>query len=99
MLAAQDQGLATRATLYLLKKHESPKSRFCREPTETPSHLLSHCQTLMTQDEYLKRHNKVCSLIHLNVLEDYNIERNNKACKHELKNLQMEPLTSIIVNQ
>ena len=83
MLAAQDQRLATRATLYLLKKYENPRCRFCGEPTESSSHLLSHCQTQMTQGEYLKRHNKVCSLFHWNILGDYNIERNNKAWKHE----------------
>ena len=99
MLAAQDQGLATRATLHLLKKHESPRCRFCGEPTESPSHLLSHCQTLMTQGEYLKRHNKVCSLIHWNILGDYNIERNSMAWEYQPERFTTNGTINIYYNK
>ena len=99
MLAAQDQGLATRATLHLLKKHESPRYRFCGQPAESPNHLLSHCQNLMTQGEYLKTHNKVCHFIYWNILGYYNIKRNNRHRNINLKDLhQIEPLISTMIN-
>ena len=83
ILRAQDQGLTTRATLHLQDKNKDPSCRFCKKTQESPSHLLSCCDTLLKQGEYTTHHNKVCNLIHWNILGEKNIERCDKYWKHQ----------------
>ena len=85
ILAAQDQGLTSRATLYTLARSADPKCRLCRNDNESPSHLLSQCETLLKQGEYTTRHNKLCSYIHWNILGTFNIDRTEKYWEHEPK--------------
>ena len=64
ILAAQDQALATRATLNILYPETDPQCRFCENAPESAAQILSHCTTLLQQDQYSIRHNHVCKIIH-----------------------------------
>ena len=78
MLAAQHQGLTTRTTLNAFDRSIDPKCKFGCNDNESPSHLLSQCETLMKQDEYSTRHNGLCSNIHWNILGTFKIDRSEK---------------------
>ena len=64
LLAAQDQGLTTNGFLKMCGIRQDDKCRFCHTATESSSHLVSGCQTLLADGHYTRRHNKVCSYIH-----------------------------------
>ena len=83
MLAAQDQGKTTRATLPVFDRSTEPNCRFCRHDSESPSHLPLLCETLKTQGQYNTRRNKLCSNIHWNILGTFNIDRSEKYWEHE----------------
>ena len=83
MMAAQDQGLVTRATLHLFDNTVEQHCRFCRQGIESPAHLLSQCEIMRNQKHYTTRHNKVCSNIHWNLLGTFNIHRSTKHWEHE----------------
>ena len=88
ILAAQDQGLTTRATLHVLYPETDPQCRFCRDAPETAAHLLSHCSILLQQDQYTTRHNRVCNIIHWNILKQYNINVSEKYWEHLPKSFE-----------
>ena len=68
MMADQDQGLTTRATLHIFDNRVEPHCTFCCQGTESPAHLLSQWLIIKIQGHYTIRHNEMCSDIHLNVL-------------------------------
>ena len=85
ILGAQDHGLTTRAILHLHNKSTEFTCRFCQHQQESSSHLLSCCNSLLNQVEYTIRHDKVCSLIHWNILGDKKIIRSEKCCYTDQK--------------
>ena len=82
ILAAQDQGLMTNGFKKMCGISQSDKCRFCHTATETSSHLLSGCQTLLADGHYTKRHNKVCSYIHWTICQANNIQT-KKVWEHQ----------------
>ena len=83
ILAAQDQALATRATLNILYPETDPQCRFCENAPESAAHILSHCTTPLEQDQYTNRHNRVCKIIHWNLLKQYNFRTSDKYWEHQ----------------
>ena len=73
LLAAQDQGLTTNGFLKMCGIRQDDKCRFCHTATESSSHLVSGCQTLLADGHYTRRHNKVCSYIHWTICKEKNI--------------------------
>ena len=83
MVAAQDQALTTRKTLSVLYPDIDPQCRLCRDAPETAAHLLSHCSVLLKQQQYTTRHNRVCNIIHWNILKKNNITSSQKYWEHK----------------
>ena len=73
LFAAQDQGLMTNGFLKMCGLRQDDKCRFCHTSTESTSHLLSACQTLLADGHYTRRHNKVCTYLHWKICQDKNI--------------------------
>ena len=88
IIAAQDQGLMTNGFKKMCGLQESDRCRFCHKETESTNHLISGCQTLLSEGHYTKRHNKVCSYIHWTICQANNI-KTEKVWKH-----QPEPVTA-----
>lgn len=75
MLAIQDEVIATRNYMkHIIKCPNAPEDRCrrCGSPGETIDHIISACPTL-TQSDYLKRHNNVAKIIHLELLKYYKV--------------------------
>ena len=88
LLAAQDQGLMTNAFKKMIGISQSDRCRFCNNASESSSHLISGCQTLLADGHYTKRHNKVCSYLHWTICNANNIPT-NEVWKHS-----PEPVTA-----
>ena len=73
LFAAQDQGLTTNGFLKMCGLRQDDKCRFCHTSTESTSHLVSGCQTLLADGHYTRRHNKVCTYLHWAICKDRNI--------------------------
>ena len=73
VLAAQDMGIMTNGLRKVCGLTNDDKCRFCHTEVESPSHLMSGCQTLLADGHYTKRHNKVCKYLHWSILRDKNI--------------------------
>ena len=73
LFAAQDQGLTTNGFLKMCGLRQDDKCRFCHTSTETTSHLVSGCQTLLADGHYTRRHNKVCTYLHWAICKDKDI--------------------------
>ena len=73
LVSAQDQGIMTNGLKKVCKLTNDDKCRFCHKEVESPSHLMSGCQTLLAEGHYTRRHNKVCRYLHWQILNDYNI--------------------------
>ena len=74
ILAAQDQSLFTRNyQANILKNGADPKCRFCNSHVETIDHLVSGCSVL-TPNEYVKRHDRVGQYLHWCICKHYEVE-------------------------
>jgi myo-inositol-1-phosphate synthase len=61
ILAAQDQAISTNYFKNkILKKEIESKFRLCKQHEETIDHLTLECP-ILSKNEYLMRHNKVCT--------------------------------------
>ena len=88
IIAAQDQGLMTRAFMKMAKLTADDKCRFCKEERESSSHLLSSCKILLADRYYTERHNKLCRYLHWTICKEYGITVSDKVWQH-----QPSPLT------
>jgi hypothetical protein len=63
-VAAQDQAISTNYFKNkFLKEETESKCRLCKQHEETIDHLTSGC-AILAKNEYLMRHDKVCSHLH-----------------------------------
>ncbi|XP_030754980.1 uncharacterized protein LOC115881577 [Sitophilus oryzae] len=75
IVAMQDQVIPTRNYRKLiLKENISDKCRRCDSGSENIEHILSGCSNLAST-KYLERHNRVASIIYLEILKQFNIDR------------------------
>ena len=75
-MAAQDQALRSNA-IKVDKVTEDSKCRLCKEKDETIDHLISSCSKI-AQTDYKDRHNKVASMLHLNLCKRYHLPASEK---------------------
>ena len=83
IIAAQDQGLMTRAFMKLAKLTSDDRCRFCKEARESSAHLLSACKVLLGDGYYTERHNRLCRYLHWTICKEYNIEVSDKVWYHQ----------------
>ena len=78
IVAAQDQGISTNYFKNnILKEEIESKCRLCKQHEETIDHLTSGCP-ILAKNEYLMRHNKVCTHLHYSICKALGIERTDK---------------------
>jgi hypothetical protein len=64
IVAAQDQAISTKYfRKKILKEEIESKCRLCKQYEETIDHLASGCP-ILAKNEYLMRHDKVCTHFH-----------------------------------
>jgi len=80
---AQDQGHYTDAFKKMAGLCQSDKCRFCGVETESTSHLLLGCKTLMAEQRYTERYDSVCRVIHWNICKHFHIPVPEQSWKHK----------------
>ena len=82
IVAAQDQGIsANHFKNKILKEEIESKWRLYKQHEETIDHLTSRCP-ILAKNEYLMRHDKVCSHLHYSICKALGIETTDKWYTH-----------------
>jgi hypothetical protein len=77
-VAAQDQGISTNYFKNkILKKGIESKRRLCKQHEETIDHLTSACP-ILAKNEYLMRHDKVCTHLHYSICKTLGVKTADK---------------------
>ena len=78
IVAAQDQAISTNYfKKNILKEEIESKCRLCKQHEETIDHLTSGCP-ILANNEYLMRHDKVCTHLHYSICKALGIETADK---------------------
>ena len=78
IVAAQDQAISTNYfENKILKQEIESQCRLCKEHEETIDHLTSGCP-ILGKNEYLMRHDKVCTHLHYSICKALGIETTDK---------------------
>jgi len=81
-VAAQDQAISTNYFRdKILKEETEGKCRLSKQHEETIDHLTSGCPILV-KNEYLMRHDKVCTYLHYFICKALGIEITDKWYSH-----------------
>jgi hypothetical protein len=83
IMGAQDQGLMTNGFKKMAGLSENDKCRFCHDAVESATHLISACQTLMSEGRYTRRHNRICRLLHWRLCKEYGFGVCERSWQHE----------------
>ena len=82
IVAAQDQAISTNYfENKILKQEIESQCRLCKEHEETIDHLTSGCP-ILGKNEYLMRHDKVCTHLHYSIFKALSIETTDKWYTH-----------------
>jgi hypothetical protein len=78
IVAAQDQAISTNYfRKKILKEEFESKCRLCKQYEETIDHLTSGCP-ILPKNEYLMRHDKVCTHLHFSICKALGIQTTDK---------------------
>jgi hypothetical protein len=82
IVAAQDQAMSTNCFKNkILKEEIESKCQLCKQREETFDHLTSGC-SILAKNEYLMRHDKVCTHLHYSIRKVLGIETTDKWYTH-----------------
>jgi len=81
-----------------LKEEIESKYRLYKQHEETIDHLTSGCP-ILAKNEYLMRHDKVCTHLHYSVCKVLGIETTDKLYKHVPKPVCEEGDVTVLWNQ
>jgi len=81
-----------------LKQEIENKCRLCKQHEETIDHLTSQCP-ILAKNEYLMRHNKVCTHLHYSICKALGIETTDKWYIHMPKPVCEEGAVTVLWNQ
>jgi hypothetical protein len=82
IVAAQNQAISKNSFKNkLLKEEIERKCRLCKQYEETIDHLTSGCP-ILEKNEYLMRHNKVCTHLHYSIRKALGIGTTDKWYEH-----------------
>jgi hypothetical protein len=90
-VAAQDQAINTNYfRKKILKQQTDSKCQLCKEHEETIDHLISGCP-IWAKNEYIIRHDRVCTHLHYSIYKELGIETTENwythnpesVCEHE----------------
>jgi hypothetical protein len=82
----------------ILKKEMESKCRLCKQHEETIDHLTSGCP-ILAKNEYLMRHDKVCTHLHYSICKALGTEIANKWYTHLPKPVYEEGDVTVLWNQ
>ena len=78
IVADQNQAISTNYFKNkILKEEIESKCRLCKQREKTIDHLTSRCH-ILAKNEYLSRHDKVCSHLHYSICKALGIETTDK---------------------
>ena len=81
-MAAQEQAISTNYFKNkILKEETESKCRLCKQYEETINHLTSGCPILV-KNEYLMKHDKVCTHLRYSICEALGTENTDKWYTH-----------------
>jgi len=99
IVAVQDQEISTNYFQNkILKKEIGSKCRLCKQHEETIDHLTSGCP-ISEKNEYLMRHDKVCTHLHFSICKALGIETTDKWYTHMSKPVSEEGDIAVLWNQ
>lgn len=86
MVGIQDQVIKTRNYQKYILKEDIPtdRCRKCNKNQETIEHILASCQSL-AETKYLERHNKVATIVYLEILKELNLDPQNSEPYYKYK--------------
>ena len=82
----------------ILKEEIESKCRLCKQHEETTDHLTSGC-TILAKNEYLMRHDKVCTHLHYSICKALGIETTDIWYTHMPKPVYEEGDVTVLWNQ
>jgi hypothetical protein len=53
--------------------------KLCRQSDETVGSIISAC-AILAKEQYIKKHDRVCSKLHFNICKDIWVKFDNKLC-------------------
>jgi len=99
IVAAQDQAISKYYFKNKIFKEETEsKSRLCKQHKETIDHLTSGCP-ILEKNEYLMRHDKVCTHLHYSICKSLGTETTDKWHTHMPKPVYEERDVIVLWNQ
>jgi hypothetical protein len=99
IVAAQDQAISTNYFKYKILKEEIwCKCRLCKQHEETIDHLTSGCP-ILAKNEYLVRHDKVCTHLHYSICKALGTETTDKWYTHMPKPVYEEGYVTVLWNK
>jgi hypothetical protein len=99
IVAAQDQAISTNYfKSKILKKEIESKCRLCKQNKETIDQLTSRCP-ILAKNEYLMRHDKVCTHLHYSICKALGIETTDKWYTHIPKPVYEERDVTVLWSQ
>ena len=84
--------------IIILKEEIESKCPLCRQYEETIDHLTSVCP-ILAKNEYLMRHDKVCTHLHYSICKALGIETTDKWYTHVPKPVYEEGDVTVLWNQ
>jgi len=98
-VAAQDQAISTNYFKNkILKEEAESKCRLCKQYEGIINHLTSGCP-ILAKNEYLMRHDKVCTHLRYSVCKALVIETTDKWYTHVPKPVYEEGDVTVLWNQ
>jgi hypothetical protein len=99
IVAAQDQAISTNYfKRKILKEETESRCWLCKEYEETIDHLTSGCP-ILAKNEYIIRHDKVCTHLHYSICKTLGIETTENWYSHIPKSVCQHEDTTVLWNQ
>jgi hypothetical protein len=99
VVAAQDQAVSTNYfKRKILKEETESRCRLCKEYEETIDHLTSRC-SILAKNEYVIRHDKVCTHRHYSICKTLGIETREDCYSHIPKPVCQHEDITVLWNQ
>jgi len=99
IVAAQDQAISTNYfKKKILKEETESECRLCKQHEETIEHLTLGCP-ILAKNEYLMRHNKVCTHLHYSICKALGTETTDKWYTYMPKPVCEEGNVTVLWNQ
>jgi hypothetical protein len=98
-VATQDQAINTNYfRKKILKQQTDSKFQLCKENEETVDHLISGCP-ILAKNEYIIRHDRVCTPLHYSICNELGIETTENWYTHRPESVSEHEDITVLWNQ